>query len=81
MLADALGVGDAADHEAAVVEAVTEIRDGLGLPSRLRDVDGPRPEAFTAVAEAILNDAFMANAPPGLEPTVDEIEGVLERAW
>ncbi|WP_226041066.1 iron-containing alcohol dehydrogenase family protein [Natrinema sp. DC36] len=81
ILADALGVGDAADHEAAVVEAVTQVRDGLGLPSRLRDVDGPDPESFTAVAEAILNDAFMANAPPGLEPTVDEIEGVLERAW
>ncbi|WP_339104061.1 iron-containing alcohol dehydrogenase family protein [Haloterrigena salinisoli] len=81
MLANALGVGDAADRGAAVVEAVTEIRDGLGLPAQLRDVDGPRPEEFTAVAEAILADSFVANAPPGLDPTVDEIEGILEAAW
>ncbi|MBZ6493883.1 iron-containing alcohol dehydrogenase family protein [Natrinema longum] len=80
-LADALGVGDATDQAAAVVEAVTEIRDGLGLPSRLRDVDGPEPDEFAAVADAILNDAFIANAPPGLDPTVAEIEGILERAW
>ncbi|MFA9501650.1 iron-containing alcohol dehydrogenase family protein [Natrinema sp. H-ect1] len=81
MLATALGVDDAADHGAAVVEAVTEIRDALGLPARLRDVDGPGPEEFTAVAEAVLADPFMANAPPGLEPTVAEIEGILEAAW
>ncbi|QLK25671.1 iron-containing alcohol dehydrogenase [Natrinema zhouii] len=80
-LANALGVGEAADHGAAVVKAVTEIRDGLGLPSRLRDVDGPEPDEFTAVAEAILNDAFMANAPSGLDPSVAVIERVLEQAW
>ncbi|MFD1564008.1 iron-containing alcohol dehydrogenase family protein [Haloarchaeobius amylolyticus] len=81
LLADALGVGDAADQAAAVVEAVTEVRDALELPTRLRDVDGPEPDAFTAVAEAILADSFMANAPPGLDPTVAEIERVLEAAW
>ncbi|QCS43326.1 iron-containing alcohol dehydrogenase family protein [Natrinema versiforme] len=81
MLATALGVDSAADHGAAVVEAVAAIRDGLDLPSQLREVDGPEPAAFTAVAESILNDAFMANAPPGLDPSVDEIEAVLEAAW
>ncbi|OAQ52035.1 alcohol dehydrogenase [Natrinema mahii] len=81
MLAAALGVDDTADREAAVVEAVTEIRDALELPARLRDVDGPEPEEFTAIAEAVLADPFMANAPPGLEPTVEEIEGILEAAW
>ncbi|MFA9415255.1 iron-containing alcohol dehydrogenase family protein [Natrinema sp. HArc-T2] len=81
MLADALGVGNAADQAAAVVAAVTEVRDTLGLPTRLRDVDGPEPDAFTAVAEAILADSFMTNAPPGLDPTVAEIERVLEAAW
>ncbi|ELY61284.1 iron-containing alcohol dehydrogenase family protein [Natronolimnohabitans innermongolicus] len=81
MLANALGVDDAADHDAAVIDAVTEIRDGLGLPSKLRNVDGPQPEAFEAVAEAVLADAFMANAPPGLDPTVEEIEAILEAAW
>ncbi|QRV15655.1 iron-containing alcohol dehydrogenase [Haloterrigena salifodinae] len=81
MLANALGVGDAADRGAAVVEAVAEIRDGLDLPAQLREVDGPQPEEFAAVAEAILDDAFMANAPPRLEPSVEEIEGILEAAW
>ncbi|ELY78349.1 iron-containing alcohol dehydrogenase family protein [Natrinema pallidum] len=80
-LANALGVDEAADHEAAIVDAVTAIRDGLGLPSRLRDVDGPEPDGFAAVAAAILDDPLMANAPSGLDPTADEIAGVLEAAW
>ncbi len=81
MLADALGVGEAADGPAAVVEAVAEIRDALGLPTRLRDVDGPEKSEFPDVAQAVLDDAFMANAPPGLDPTVEEIEDILEAAW
>ncbi|WP_306057159.1 iron-containing alcohol dehydrogenase family protein [Natronococcus wangiae] len=80
LLADALAVGGAADHGAAVVDRVAEIRDALGLPFRLRDVDGPEPDEFADVAEAILADGFMANAPPGLEPSAEEIEGVLEEA-
>jgi alcohol dehydrogenase class IV len=81
LLADALGVGEAADHGAAVVDAVADIRDALGLPARLRDVDGVDRESFDAVAAAILADSFMANAPPGLEATTEEIEAVLEEAW
>ncbi|APX95505.1 iron-containing alcohol dehydrogenase family protein [Natronorubrum daqingense] len=81
MLADALGVENAADHGSAVVEAVTEIRDALGLPACLRNVDGPEPDEFEAVATHILSDRLMANTPPGLEPTVDDIDGILERAW
>ncbi|WP_408958876.1 iron-containing alcohol dehydrogenase family protein [Natrinema sp. 74] len=81
VLADALGVGEAADQPAAVVDAVTELRDALGLPSRLRDVDGPDKPEFADVADAILADSFMANAPPGLDPTDEEIEGILEAAW
>jgi alcohol dehydrogenase class IV len=60
---------------------VTEVRDALGLPTRLRDVDGPAPAAFEAVAAAILGDSFMDNTPPGLEPTVEEIESVLQAAY
>ncbi|NGM67594.1 iron-containing alcohol dehydrogenase [Natronolimnobius sp. AArcel1] len=81
LLANALGVDNAVDQGAAVVEAVTTIRDGLELPSQLRAVDGPQPAEFTAVAEDVLADRFMENAPPGLEPTVAEIEDVLEAAW
>lgn len=81
LLADALGVGDAANPAAAVVERVEAVRDALSLPSRLRDVDGPEPEEFEAVAEAVVADSFVANAPPGLEPTVDEVVEVLHDAY
>ncbi|MFB6087789.1 MAG: iron-containing alcohol dehydrogenase family protein [Haloarculaceae archaeon] len=79
-LADALGVGDAADPAAAVVERVAAVRDALGLPATLDEAGGPDPEQFPAVAEAVVADSFMANAPPGLEATADDIEAVLHEA-
>ncbi|WP_440989669.1 iron-containing alcohol dehydrogenase family protein [Haloarchaeobius baliensis] len=81
LLADALGVDDATDPASAVVDAVTTVRDALELPTRLRDVDGPEPEAFPAVAEVVLADPFMRNAPSGLDATEAEIEAVLEAAY
>jgi len=81
LLADALGVGDAADPAAAVVDRVSEVVTTLGLPTRLRDVAGPDREEFPEVADAVLEDAFMANAPSGLEPTRADIVDVLESAW
>ncbi|RQH00014.1 iron-containing alcohol dehydrogenase family protein [Natrarchaeobius oligotrophus] len=81
VLADALGVDAEGDPTNAIVERVTAVRDALGLPARLRDVDGPERDEFPAVAEAILADKFMANAPPGLDPDSEEIEAILERAW
>ncbi|AGB36735.1 iron-containing alcohol dehydrogenase family protein [Natronococcus occultus] len=81
LLANALGVGEAADHGAAVVDRVATLRDELGLPARLRDLEPVTDDDFAAVAEAILADGFMANAPPGLDPTAEEIEDVLEKAW
>jgi alcohol dehydrogenase len=64
----------------AVVEAVAAVRDGLGLPSRLRDTPVPR-EAFEEIAEAVLGDSFMAAAPPAYDPSVEDIVAVLEAAW
>jgi alcohol dehydrogenase class IV len=81
LLADALGVRDADDPAAAVVREVEAVRDALGLPGRLRDVDGPDPADFPAVAEATVADSFVANAPPGLEFTTADAEAVLEAAW
>jgi len=81
LLAEALAVTDAADPAAAVVDRVAAIAAGLGLPTRLRDVDGPEPAEFPAVADAVLGDAFMTNAPPGLDPTREDIVGVLAAAW
>lgn len=81
LLAEALGVVDANDPAAAVIERVTEIRDALGLPARLRDVSGPSKDAFPDVAETVLADPFMIHAPNGFDPTPQEIESVLETAW
>ncbi|MEF8871925.1 MAG: iron-containing alcohol dehydrogenase family protein [Haloarculaceae archaeon] len=81
LLAEALDVADADDTAAAIVDAVADVRDALGLPTRLRDVEGPGPEEFPSVAEHVLADSFMSNAPADLDATVVDIEGVLEAAW
>ncbi|WP_226021233.1 iron-containing alcohol dehydrogenase family protein [Halomicrobium salinisoli] len=81
LLAEALDVGDADDPAAAVVDAVREVADALGLPDSLRDVDGPEPDEFDDVARAVVDDALMANAPAGLDPTPAAVRAVLEAAW
>ena len=81
LLADALGVADTDNPAAAVVEEIGAVRDSLGLPSRLRGVDGPEPEDFPAVAEATVADSFVANAPPDLDFTVADAETILDAAW
>jgi alcohol dehydrogenase len=80
LLAEALGAGDADDPAAAVVETVERVRDGLGLPSRLRDTDGPDPDLFPEVARAVKADGFMTALPDGFEPTVEALEAVLDEA-
>ncbi|MBX0324696.1 iron-containing alcohol dehydrogenase [Halomicroarcula sp. F13] len=81
LLAEAFGVDDAEDPAAAVVESVAEVAAALDLPTRLRDVDGPTREEFPRVAEDVLSDAFMANAPAGFDPTLEDVERVLDAAW
>jgi alcohol dehydrogenase len=81
LLAEALGVGDADDPAAAVVDAVAEVRDALGLPARLRDVEGTDRDALPEVATAVVEDSFMANGPPGYDPDAEAIETVLDAAW
>ncbi len=85
MLAAGLGV-DAADRSddevaEAVVAAVTEVRDAMGLPTRLRDLPETREADLPAVAEFVVDDAPMRRAPAGLDPTAAEIERVLREAW
>jgi alcohol dehydrogenase len=82
-LAAALGAAGAADPAAAVVEEVAAVRDALGLPARLRDVSGIEvdPEDFPAVAETVLADSLLANAPPDLDPTAADLAGVLRAAY
>lgn len=82
LLAEAFDVEDrSSDPAAAIVDEVAAVRDALDLPSRLRDVDGPSRDEFPEVAQYVVDDPFMANAPPGLDATQDEIEAVLEAAW
>jgi alcohol dehydrogenase len=81
LLAEGFGVADADDPAEAVVREVESVRDALGLPTRLRDVDGPAPDDLPAVAQAVLDDSFMTNAPTGLDATREGIEGVLRDAY
>jgi len=81
LLADELDVADADDPSDAVVEAVAALRDGLDLPSRLRDLPNADRSTLHNIAEATIEDAFMANVPEHLDPSADDIEGLLESAW
>lgn len=80
-LAKGLVQGDVDDEAAAVVAAVEEIRDGLELPSRLRDVEGPTRDGLHDAAVSTREDPFIGLGPEGFDPTVAEIEATLENAW
>lgn len=83
VLAEGLVTGeeDADTTEAAVVEAVRAVRDGLDLPSRLRDIQDTDETELRAVAEHTAEDAFLKVGPPEFDPTVDDIEATLRDAW
>lgn len=83
LLAEALNV-EATDDEAlaaGVVRAVTDVRDALGLPSKLRDVAELEYEDLPRVAEHTVEDSFIENGPEEFDPTVADIEAALEAAW
>jgi alcohol dehydrogenase len=77
---DTEGLSDEAVAE-AVVERVAAVRDGLGLPARLRALDPVDRADAPAIAEFIMDDAALARSPPGLDPTADELEDVIHEAW
>jgi len=85
LLARGLGVHDAdvTDDELAeaVVDAVAGVRDDLGLPSRLRQIDGLEREDFPGIADIVAEDSFLDNAPEGVDPDTDDVEAVLDDAW
>lgn len=80
-LAEALSVESSAATATGVIDAVTEIRDALGLPSRLRSIPDLSNDDLPAVAGAVAADSLLGNTPDGFDPTEAEIEGVLENAW
>lgn len=85
LLAAGLGIDTTGrDHAAlgdAIVEAVTAVRDSLDCPTRLRDLSGTDEDELPAVAEFILDDPGMDQAPAALDPTAAELEAVLRNAW
>jgi alcohol dehydrogenase class IV len=85
LLADGLGVDTAGlsdeDLAAAVVSRVAEIRDALDLPSTLRAVEGIAQSDIPDIAAYVMDDNLMGYVPNELEPTGEEIEGVLRDAW
>jgi alcohol dehydrogenase len=85
LLAEALDVdaeGRSPEETAeAVVAAVTEVRDALSLPTRLRDVEDMDESDLPSVAESVHGDGFMAMTPAGYDPSVEELEAILREAW
>jgi alcohol dehydrogenase class IV len=85
LLALGLGIdttGRSADEVAdAIVHRVVDIRDALGLPTQLRDLDPVSKSDIPALAEYVMNDHAMDRAPAGLDATQAEIEAVFEVAW
>ncbi len=85
LLAEGLDVETAgrSDAEVAddVVAAVQEVRDALGVPARLRDLDGVARDDLRGIAEYVAANDVLAAAPAGLTVTVGDALDVLERAW
>jgi alcohol dehydrogenase len=85
LLAEALGVeSDTATQKEkaeAVVDAVASTRDALELPAQLRSVTEAERSHFPELAQAVVEDAFMPNAPRELDPDPTTIEMVFEDMW
>lgn len=65
----------------AVLDSVKDIRDSLGLPKRLRDLEDVPRKNIPMMAERTLGDHRMENSPNGLDPTIEDLEKVLRSAW
>lgn len=83
LIAEGLGIDtqglDPDEVAAAVVDEVAALRDALGLPDSLADVEGPTREDIPDLANAVVNDSMTPYAP--VDPTVEEMEEVLRSAW
>ena len=83
LIAEAMGIntGGMSPHTAglAAADAVAQLCQQLGLPSRLRDVDVPQ-EGLAAIAAATLHDRALATNPMPITE-VGPILSVLQAAW
>lgn len=76
-LAAAFGVESAE----GVVDAVAGVRDALGLPTRLRDVDDLSADDLPTVAATTAGDRLVENVPTGVDVSAEALESVLTDAW
>jgi alcohol dehydrogenase class IV len=85
LLAEGLGIdADSRDDDAvadSIVSAVVDVRDALGIPTRLREIDELNRDAFPSIARYIVDDTPMRNAPDGLDPTTADVRAILDDAW
>jgi alcohol dehydrogenase len=80
-LAAAFGVDVEGNPTDAIVDEVTRIRDSLDVPRNAADLEGADRDDIPALAEFTMNDYMMPQAPEALDPTIEELEAVLEEAW
>ena len=78
---DALVEAFAAHGADDPADAVAELRDDLGLPARLVDVDGTSREGLAEAATVAASDALLSNAPEGYTLSEDDARRILEAAW
>lgn len=84
-IAAALGVDRAGRDREGVAEAVVaeveRVRDALGMPARLREVDGLGRDDLASAAQHTADDALMDHLPSGLEADEAALLELLEAAW
>lgn len=65
----------------AIIDSITDIRDAMKLPSRLRDLDNISMDGFRTVAMVTREDRLMNFGPPDFDPSVNDLLEILEQAW
>lgn len=81
LLADALVTTPPDEYDdaaPAVVEAVREMRNGLGLPRRLNEVVEIDREYLPQLAQEISEDVGVMNGPRGVPTSPEDFENILE---
>jgi alcohol dehydrogenase len=83
LLAEGFDVDADTDEARAggIIAEVETIRDALGLPTRLREIDDMSESDLPAVAEDVAGDGLLPYCPEGLDPTAEDLEDVLRAAW
>lgn len=64
-----------------IIDGVVTVRDGLHLPSQLREIKGVKRENFNSLADAISEDIGLQFGPEDVDPTTADIVSILESAW